>query len=324
MRIFAVLCFAVAQIGFHSPARADDLAKTALDSPLCQIPVGTILIVETTQAVNSETAVTGSKYSIRLAEPIKIDGKILVDSGVMGVGDIIHAQRRQAFSGRAGELIIAARYLEANGVRLKLGKSNIEIAGEQSRGFVFNGGSVAPTISSEATEIPIGTFTEAEVVSECAVIADEIQSNSLKNIAELEKPAAILPQISNSLQTEPVAGLGRLIVYRVAYHADGYGSSCKVRTSRDGTEQLLPNLKGNTYLVYDALPGLHQFSVKLETTDRLTMEIVEGQTKYLQCVMTTGILRARPDIRPSSQPEFASFPKLKPLHLNIAAPSNRK
>lgn len=64
-------------------------------------------------------------------------------------------------------------------------------------------------------------------------------------------------------------------------------------------------------MVVDLEPGIHEFSVKVETTDHLRMELEPDETYFVQCVMTFGILRARPDLRPSTSEEFKTFKKIR-------------
>jgi hypothetical protein len=311
MKKFSIAVSLILSHAISAPVRAENDPKRLSPSPLCEIPTGTKLVIETVETISSEKAKAGEAFSIRLARPVIINGKIIVEPGVTGVGSVIHAQPRQAFSGRAGELVLSARYLELNGTRINLGNSSIEIAGGQSRGWIFADRSVAPTLKGAAVEVPRGTFSNAETTSRCSPsgsksVPQPIHRDDASN-------AHLLPLISAGLLNKPAEGMGRVVIYRVSNHVDGYGSSCKVRDQWNGKEQALPNIKGNSYLVFDARPGMHHFSVKIETTDRLTFEVGAGSTHYLKCIMAFGVMRARPDIRPSSPSEFATYPKLKPL-----------
>jgi hypothetical protein len=133
----------------------------------------------------------------------------------------------------------------------------------------------------------------------------------------------ISPKLSDPVATAldkriegyPKQGKGRIVFYRVSRHADGYGSSCTIAEELEGGATKMPNIKGNSFLVVEAEPGIHRYAVKIETTDRLTLEVEEGETYFVQCVMAHGILRPRPDIRPSTLEEFSSFPTLKPMKL---------
>lgn len=87
--------------------------------------------------INSKTSKMGEFFDIRLAEPIMQGGRIIVPAGTMGKGEIVHAAKARA-AGKAGELIIAARYLDFGNIRIPLrtlkygeaatGKSNADEA----------------------------------------------------------------------------------------------------------------------------------------------------------------------------------------------------
>ncbi len=76
------------------------------------------LIIDDT--VSSKTSKDGDQFHLHLAEPIVRDGKVIVPAGAHGMGEVIHAAPA-GFAGKAGELIIAARYLDCGAVRLPLG-----------------------------------------------------------------------------------------------------------------------------------------------------------------------------------------------------------
>lgn len=89
------------------------------------------------EGLNSKTSKIGQFFTIRLADPIKFDNRIIVPAGTLGKGEVIHAAKARA-AGKAGELIIAARYLEFQGIQIPLrtlkygeaatGKSNADEA----------------------------------------------------------------------------------------------------------------------------------------------------------------------------------------------------
>ncbi|NJS13490.1 MAG: hypothetical protein HC788_01425 [Sphingopyxis sp.] len=100
------------------------------------LPAFTMVEIEILTPLNSKTSRMGEMFPIRLAEPIIIDGTILVPAGATGEGEIIHAAKARA-AGKAGEMILAARYIEHRGIRIALrsfkfgpatGKSNVQEA----------------------------------------------------------------------------------------------------------------------------------------------------------------------------------------------------
>lgn len=69
--------------------------------------------------LGSKTSKSGDTFPIRLAEPLVVDGHELVPAGTMGMGEVVHAKKAGG-SGAAGELVLAARYLDVGGRHMKL------------------------------------------------------------------------------------------------------------------------------------------------------------------------------------------------------------
>ena len=116
------------------------------------IPAETTVSLRVESPVSSRTALRGDKFDVSLARPIQIGGQVIVPDGARGKGEVIHVQGR-GFGGRAGELLLAARYLEVDGRQLKL------------RGFAI--AKAGANNTAEALAIPIAglfiTGTSAEV-----------------------------------------------------------------------------------------------------------------------------------------------------------------
>ncbi|MDQ4087352.1 MAG: hypothetical protein M3177_04985, partial [Pseudomonadota bacterium] len=85
----------------------------------CTVPARTPLDIEIADAVGSRRSTNGQTFAIVLAEDLVVDGRVVVRAGARGVGEVVHAARA-GMGGRAGELILAARYLEVDGQRIPL------------------------------------------------------------------------------------------------------------------------------------------------------------------------------------------------------------
>lgn len=70
-------------------------------------------------SLSSKTSQRGDRFSLKLAEPLLLDGRLLIPAGTLAGGEVVHADRARA-GGQAGELILAARYLEWDGRQLPL------------------------------------------------------------------------------------------------------------------------------------------------------------------------------------------------------------
>ncbi|MBO9670665.1 MAG: hypothetical protein J7485_09130 [Sphingobium sp.] len=152
-------------------------APAAAAVPACGCPTISALTpirIEILTELGSKISKSGDTFPIRLAEPIVVDGHEMVPAGTMGMGEVVHAKKAGG-SGAAGELVLAARYLDIGERHLKLrsmrlvpeGNSKINtvntlmvatsptiLAPVALAGFFINGG--------QAT-VPQGTIAEAKI-----------------------------------------------------------------------------------------------------------------------------------------------------------------
>ena len=132
------------------------------------IPAMTPVDIEILDAVSSKISKPGDLFRIRLAEPIEVDGKTLVPAGVEGQGEVVHAAKARA-AGKAGELILAARYLDFGGTRLPLrsfgyGKAAGKDRTDTAFAVAVGAGSVfALFVSGGQMEVPAGTRANAKL-----------------------------------------------------------------------------------------------------------------------------------------------------------------
>ena len=99
------------------------------------IPPLTSVRLTILEPLGSQQSASGQAFAIELAEPIVIDGQTVVAAGARGQGEVVHAKRNGG-SGAAGELILAARYLEVGRRRLRLRSMNLALVGQDSIGKV--------------------------------------------------------------------------------------------------------------------------------------------------------------------------------------------
>lgn len=146
----------------------------------CAIPALTVVEIEVAAPINSRTSRNGDHFAIRLAEPLVVDGQVVLPAGTPGIGEVVHSAKARAM-GKAAELILAARYLEVAGQRIPLrsfryGKSQ----GTDNSGAVAIGNMVAAAVLPVATvaaffvpggeiDIPAGTRATAKVSVETRV-----------------------------------------------------------------------------------------------------------------------------------------------------------
>jgi hypothetical protein len=162
----------------HAPAPP---APEAAPAPCCTVAKLTPVELEIAERVSSRSSKQGQLFAIRLAEPIVIDGHVVAPAGTAGVGEVIHADKGGGM-GKAGELILAARYVEVEGRRvplrsLKYGRSQ----GKDNSGAVASGSAVAGALLPAASlvaflikggevDVPAGTRAHAKVAEEVVLL----------------------------------------------------------------------------------------------------------------------------------------------------------
>lgn len=146
-------------------------APSALPAPPeGALPAGTVVRIALAQPVSSATSKRGDRFAIRLAQPITSDAGILVPAGAMGVGEVVSAERKRG-SGQAGELVLAARYIEygdrqvmLRGLKLTgVGKDNSDAMGWCKAVFqvCFGGGT--------DIELPAGVEADAKLAADISM-----------------------------------------------------------------------------------------------------------------------------------------------------------
>lgn len=126
----AVFLSALVQVGAEPAGHAVEPTPTTL-----HLPAGTPVEIELAETLSSTTSHLADRFAIRLAAPISRDGVEVVAVGATGQGEVIDAARA-GISGKQGKLIIAARYLDLNGKRVRVrgmtlmtsGKSRVDLA----------------------------------------------------------------------------------------------------------------------------------------------------------------------------------------------------
>lgn len=118
----------VQDAAIESPA-ADAVAETPTPAALI-LPKGHAILIAIDGEVGSKVSTTGDIFPIRLAEPVVVDGVELLPAGITGEGQVVHA-KKGGMAGAAGELLLAARYLDHGGRRIELRSFKFIEAGDQ-------------------------------------------------------------------------------------------------------------------------------------------------------------------------------------------------
>lgn len=135
-----------------------------------EVPAGTPIHLRLDETVNSKTHKTGDWYAISLLQPIMLGDLTLVPAGTTGRGQVVHSAK-SSWGGKAGELILGARYLEYEGKRIPLRGMKLGGVGGNNEGLAFGasvaGGVVAMplifALNGKNADIPAGMYATAKL-----------------------------------------------------------------------------------------------------------------------------------------------------------------
>lgn len=110
---------------------------------------------------------------------------------------------------------------------------------------------------------------------------------------EAANPVKAAPQVA-----APAPGMGQVVFYRPS--AMGALVSCRVYEAGKVVNRLPPG----KYFVQQTTPGVHEYSVKSEATDRLRINVEEGETQYARCAIGMGFMSGRPNLSTQNREDF--------------------
>ncbi|MDE2597642.1 MAG: hypothetical protein KGL44_12270 [Sphingomonadales bacterium] len=98
----------------------------------------------------------------------------------------------------------------------------------------------------------------------------------------------------------PPPGKGQIVFFRTGTIM-GAAMGCAVNEHG----QKISSLGAGRYFILVTDPGRHEYTVKSEARDVLALEVESDETQYAVCKIKMGIMAGRPDLRPSTEGEFA-------------------
>jgi hypothetical protein len=140
------------------PPGTQQCPPAAADAAPC-IPALTPVRIVVRAHLGSKISKSGETFALELADPIVADGKVLIPAGTTGMGEVVHA-KSSGGSGASGELVLAARYLDFGGRRLRLRSLNFAVAGKDATGTV-NSIAIASAATMPALSL-IGFFIKGK------------------------------------------------------------------------------------------------------------------------------------------------------------------
>lgn len=149
-------------------------ASISAQASLIRIPAMTVIDLRILDHLNSKTSHVGDRFMIEVAQPVSIDGAIAIPAGAKGMGEVIHAARARA-AGKAGELILAARYVDVQGTQIPLRSFQFGRSGKNYRDEAFAVGVIAGPLAyfivGGEVEVPVGTLVNAKVAADASLSA---------------------------------------------------------------------------------------------------------------------------------------------------------
>jgi hypothetical protein len=147
------------------------------------IPALTPITLQMDAAISSKTAKRGDRFGLTMVGDIMVDGVIVVPRGARGEGEVIHSAG-VGFGGRAGELIVAARFLRVGDEKLPLQSFRIFKAGANNTaeaiGLMAAAGAVGAVaalfVTGTSAEIGAGQFATAKTAKAFALPTPQTSS----------------------------------------------------------------------------------------------------------------------------------------------------
>jgi len=182
--LWALATLAIAQ---ETPAPAE--AAISADIVPVAIAPGTALVVpaltpvylQIDEELSSKTCKPGDHFRLSIAEDVRIGGAIVIPAGSAGEGEVIHAAKSGG-GGKAGELILAARYVKVGGQEVRL------------RSFIIGASGKDHTADALATSFVAGPF--AMFVHGGQVVFPRGTAGSAKTAVETQLPALEAPPVA--------------------------------------------------------------------------------------------------------------------------------
>lgn len=133
------------------------------------VPAGTYVDFEILDPINSKLSKPEDRFRIRTIVPVALNGAVVIPAGALGEGEVIHAARARA-AGKAGELIMAARYIEHQGQRIALRSFRFAQAGASRTDEAILVGLVAVPVvlfmAGSDVDVPVGARGQAKLVAD--------------------------------------------------------------------------------------------------------------------------------------------------------------
>ncbi len=135
---------------------------------------GTEVRMTLEDALSSKSARVGQRFRMRVAEPVRVDGHVIVPAGTPAFGEVTRVERKGAF-GKSGKLDVRVLHLDLGENRIRLTGTNSD-EGEGGTAATVAVAVVAGIFSAFVTgksaELPVGTAMVGYIESDTPVIVE--------------------------------------------------------------------------------------------------------------------------------------------------------
>ncbi len=177
------------------PLLTNNIAATPIIAPsppavidCCVIKALTAVRLAITNPISSNAVAPGQLFALTLSEPILLDGGRSIPAGTPGQGEVVHASR-SGMAGKAGELLLAARYLDYQGTRIPLRSMRFGGVGKDQTGTA-NAIAIGTAVVAPLAGVFALAITGGEVRLPAGALADaRISADTRIDVALLATPA---------------------------------------------------------------------------------------------------------------------------------------
>ena len=169
------------------------------------IPAGTRVSVRTIDAIDSTRNLPGDRFQAALAEPLTLDGNVVVEKDALVFGQLTQSKESGTFSGRS-QLRLELTGIVVNGKTMPVATGDYEVTGK-SRGAstakrTFGGaalGAIIGAVADGGQGAAIGAGAGAGAASEIIIRGDQVKVPSETLIDFTLQQEVSIPTGSNQL-----------------------------------------------------------------------------------------------------------------------------
>lgn len=153
------------------------------------LPADTEIHLRLLEPVASNTHTHGDRFKLEVVDPVIVDGAVVIPAGAACVGEVVHGAKA-GFGGRAGELILASRFVRVGDQEIKLrsfaasnGSDRVNLA--MGLSFVF----VGLFVQGKNIVVPAGTDVYAKIAADSELpVTSLVSTEATTEIDNNENP----------------------------------------------------------------------------------------------------------------------------------------